>query len=291
MEEGEVAGGGAGTPQGTTAAGAEVPTSRDEEGAGGGAAPQRPPCASSAGMEAGVRAVFRSPSGGVCPIGAPAPAPAPHRALEPPPEAAPNPRGDERPPRAFSADMDEVHTKAAAAREASGDGLAVIDGWRGMVFRSPSGGVYPVGADAPVDGGEEEDAASPFDWLPNEMLSAVLAWLDWETLLVAAPAVCRTWRAVCRDLVPAVFEFPQDVRLGDGVLRAIGARFRKARGVALGYYGCDGGHRVTSEAVGGLFMQCRQLRRLELTSCRVDMAALAEALKTNSTLTSLECVR
>ena len=108
------------------------------------------------------------------------------------------------------------------------------------------------------------------------MLSAVLAWLDWRTLLVAAPAVCRTWRAVCRDHVPAVFEFPERVRLGDGVLRAIGARFRKTRGVALGFH--DGYHRVTTGAVEGLVMQCGQLRRLKLTTCRLDVARLMPAM-------------
>ena len=63
---------------------------------------------------------------------------------------------------------------------------------------------------------------SPFDSLPPEMLSAVLARLDSETLLVAAPAVCTRWRAMCREFVPAVFEFV-GVRVFDGVLRAIGA--------------------------------------------------------------------
>ena len=183
----------------------------------------------------------------------------------------------ERPPRANSAEMDGVHEEATAAREASGGALEAINQWRGMVFRSPSGGVYPIGADAAL--AESEAAAVPavearclFDLLPFEMLSAVLAWLDWETLLVAAPAVCRTWRAVCRDLVPAVFEFSERV-LEDGVLRAIGARFRKTRGVALGP--CwNPHHRVTTEAAEGLVMQCGQLRRLELTSCRLDVARM-----------------
>ena len=150
-----------------------------------------------------------------------------------------------------------------------------------MVFRSPSGGVYPIGADAALAGSEaaavsEVEARCLFDLLPFEMLSAVLAWLDWETLLVAAPAVCRTWRAVCRDLVPADFEFPKDVELGDGVLQAIGARFRKTRAVAFGHDFCA--HRVTTGAVEELVMQCGQLRRLELPSCQLDVARLMPAM-------------
>ena len=135
--------------------------------------------------------------------------------------------------------MDEVYEDAASSREASGEALTAVDEWRGMVSRSPSEGAHLVSADA-AHGADEAPAEEAtevgciFEVLPVEMLSAVLAWLDWETLLKAAPAVCRTWRAVCHDLVPAAFEFPGNCKVGDGVLRAIGARFKKTRGVSLG---------------------------------------------------------
>jgi hypothetical protein len=175
----------------------------------------------------------------------------------------------ERPPRANSADMDEVYEGAVTVREASGGALEAISQWRGMAGAALA---------------ENEAAAVPvvearclFDLLPFEMLSAVLAWLDWETLLKAAPAVCRVWRAVCRDLVPAVFEFPDGVRVGDGVLWAIGARFRKTRGVTIGLlFRCH--HRATTGAVEELVMQCGQLRRLKLTSCELDVARLMPAM-------------
>ena len=61
------------------------------------------------------------------------------------------------------------------------------------------------------------------------------------------------------------------------MLRAIGARFRKARGVAFGLMFGDP-HRVTTGAVEELVMQCGQLRRLELTGCRLDMARLMPAM-------------
>lgn len=127
----------------------------------------------------------------------------------------------ERPFRANLADDHDVHEEAATAREASGGALVAIGRWREAVLRLRSGGTQPTGEDAALGGGAaaavpEVEARCLFDLLPFEMLSVVLAWLDWETLLVAAPAVCRVWRAVCRDLVPAVFEFPERVCLGDG---------------------------------------------------------------------------
>ena len=115
--------------------------------------------------------------------------------------------------------------------------------------------------------------------LPVEMLSrvlAILAHLNWETLLKAAPAVCRKWRAVCRDLVPAVFEFSDDLCVGDGVLRAIGTRFRAARGVTLGL--CYPGNDVTSGAVKELATQCTQLRLLGLKSM-TDVTLLMAAVQ------------
>ena len=185
-----------------------------------------------------------------------------------------------RPPRANSADMDTVHADAAMARETSGEALSAIHRWRGIVFRSPSGGVYPIGVDAALDEGkvptEEEGEGEQlclFDLLPPEMLSAVLSWLDWKTLLKAAPAVCKRWRAVCRDLVPAKFEFPYYLSVGDRLLQAIWTRFRTARGVTLGW--CHG---VTSGAVQELAMQCRQLRQLKLTSARMDITQLVPAV-------------
>ena len=174
----------------------------------------------------------------------------------------------ERPPRANSADAHDVHNVAATARMASGGALVAIGRWQGT---------HRIGADAPLDAAAVAsepavDARCLFGLLPFEMLCAVLAWLDWETLLKAVPAVCRTWRAVCRDLVPAVFEFPEDTRLGDGVLRAIWARFKKTRVVTLGW--CRAAHCVTIEVVEELVMRCGQLRRLELTRCRLDVARL-----------------
>ena len=82
---------------------------------------------------------------------------------------------------------------------------------------------------------------------------------------------------MCHDLVPAAFEFPGNSIVGDGVLRAIGARFKKTRGVSLSTI-CGAYHPVTAEAVEGLVMQCRQLRRLELTSCSLDTTRLMPAV-------------
>ena len=133
------------------------------------------------------------------------------------------------------------------------------------------------------------DGRCLFELLPVEMLSrvlAILAHLDWETLLKAAPAVCRKWRAVCRDLVPAVFKLPPQLRVGDGVLRAIGTRFRAARGVSLGWCSLD--HRATSGAVRELATQCRQLRLLGLKSVRLDVTQLIAAVQAVPNLRVLE---
>ena len=174
-----------------------------------------------------------------------------------------------------------VGEAARVPQEQAASGGALEAERPGMASRSHSADVQPQMADAVV--GEGMSPAEPgfearclFDRLPAEMLSAVLVQLDWKTLLLAAPAVCRTWRAVCRDLVPAVFEFPRTVNLDDGVLRAIGARFKKTRGVAFGQ--SRNHHRVTNGGVEGLVMQCGQLRRLELTLCRLDVARLMPAV-------------
>ena len=51
----------------------------------------------------------------------------------------------ERPPRANSADIDEVHEEAATAREASGGALVAVGRWWEAVLRLRSGGTQPIG--------------------------------------------------------------------------------------------------------------------------------------------------
>jgi hypothetical protein len=71
------------------------------------------------------------------------------------------------------------------------------------------GGGEADGADRASGNGDGEgvlgagggEMVVPFEWLEDNLLEIIFAFLDPKTLMITVPQVCRQWRQVCQGLV------------------------------------------------------------------------------------------
>ena len=128
-----------------------------------------------------------------------------------------------------------------------------------------------VGALAASSRSADTDAL--INCVPGEVLAIVFCHLDAKTLLIAVPAVCRRWREVCAEMMPAVCldvgwmttlgwsGYPMNP-LTDAGLTAIAGRFRIAQGAQL--RDCT---QVTDVGIERLAAGCPNLNHLDLGYC------------------------
>ena len=123
-----------------------------------------------------------------------------------------------------------------------------------------------AGALAASTGSADTDAL--INHMPGGVLSMVFCYLDSKTLLIAAPAVCRWWRRVCAEMMPAVnldvswattgAKWCKENPLTDMGLNAIVGRFRIVQGGNL--RGC---RQVTDVGIDRLAVGCPKLSHLD----------------------------
>ena len=113
---------------------------------------------------------------------------------------------------------------------------------------------------------------APINNVPGDVLAIVFCYLDSKTLLIAAPAVCRQWRRLCAEMMPAVTLDVGWATVGgkwatnpltDAGLKALASRFRTVQGVHLA--GCL---QLTLGGIEQLAVDCPGLNRLDLGECR-----------------------
>ena len=136
-----------------------------------------------------------------------------------------------------------------------------------------------VGSPAVGTGSTDSDAV--INHLPGDVLAIMFCYLDSKTLLIAAPAVCRQWRRLCAEMMPAVTLDVGWATVGgkwatnpltDAGLKAL-ARFRKVQGAHLA--GC---RQLTLGGIKQLAVDCPDLNHLDLGDCMQVRDAWIEPL-------------
>ena len=125
-------------------------------------------------------------------------------------------------------------------------------------------------AQAASTGSADTDAL--INHIPDGVLLMVFYYLDSKALLTAAPAVCRWWRRVCAEMMPAVnldVSWATPDRLGmenpltDAGLNGLISRFRIVQGANLAR--CK---QVTDVGIERLAAGCPNLSHLDLNGCK-----------------------